>query len=45
MIFDNATIITMNPRREIITNGAVAVEGQRIAAVGKSREVRERCGV
>jgi cytosine/adenosine deaminase-related metal-dependent hydrolase len=42
MIFDNATIITMNPRREIITNGAVAVEGQRIAAVGKSREVRER---
>ena len=42
MIFDNATIITMNPRREIITNGAVAVEERDILAVGKSRELRER---
>ena len=42
MIFDNATIITMNPRREIITNGAVVVEERDIVAVGKSRELRER---
>lgn len=42
MLFDNATIITMNPRREIITQGALLVEGQRITAVGKSRELRER---
>ena len=32
MIFENATLISMNPRREIITHGALAVEGSRIAA-------------
>lgn len=42
MIFDNATIITMNPRREIITNGAVVVDGRNIHVVGKSRDLRER---
>ncbi|MFM8321427.1 MAG: amidohydrolase family protein, partial [Chloroflexota bacterium] len=42
MIFENATVITMNPRREIITHGAVAVSGKKIAAVGKSRELAER---
>ena len=39
MIFDNATIISMNSRRQIITNGAVAVEGNKITAVGKSKDV------
>ena len=42
MIFDNATVITMNPRREIIANGAVVMEGRYIIGVGKSREMRER---
>ena len=42
MIFENATLITMNPRREIITNAALAVEGDRIAAVGKTREIVEK---
>lgn len=42
MIFENATIITMNPRREIITHGAVAVTGKEIVAVGKSKEVTGR---
>lgn len=42
MIFENATILTMNPRREIITSGAVAVSGKTIEAVGKSREIAER---
>ena len=42
MIFDNAMIITINPRREIISNGAVVIEGQKIAAVGKSREIRDQ---
>ena len=42
MIFENATIITMNPRREIITHGAVAVSGKVIAAVGKAGELVER---
>src|SRR2546423_13386546 len=36
MLFTNATVITMNPTRDIITNGAVAVTGNRIVAVGKS---------
>jgi cytosine/adenosine deaminase-related metal-dependent hydrolase len=42
VIFNNATIITINPRREIITNGALVVEGQKITAVGKSREIRDQ---
>jgi cytosine/adenosine deaminase-related metal-dependent hydrolase len=42
MIFENATLITMNPRRQIITQGAVAVTGQVIEAVGKSRAIVER---
>src|SRR5437588_3905291 len=36
MLFTNATVITMNPTRDIITNGAVAIQGNRIVAVGKS---------
>jgi cytosine/adenosine deaminase-related metal-dependent hydrolase len=39
MIFENATIITMNPRREIITHGAVVVEGTRILDIGKSKDL------
>jgi cytosine/adenosine deaminase-related metal-dependent hydrolase len=42
MIFENATILTMNPRREIITHGAVAVAGKKIVAVGKSAEIIEK---
>ncbi|MBA2284870.1 MAG: amidohydrolase [Ktedonobacteraceae bacterium] len=36
MLFTNATIVTMNPAREIIINGALAVEGNRIVALGKT---------
>ena len=36
MIFTNATIITMNPTRAIITGGAIAIKDNRIAAVGKT---------
>lgn len=39
MIFKNATILTMNPRREIITHGAVAVTGKQIVAVGKTKDI------
>lgn len=42
MIYENATILSMNPRREIITSGAVAVSGNQIEAVGKTREIIER---
>ena len=42
MIFTHGTIITMNPDREIIDDGAVVVSGDRIEAVGKTRELRAR---
>ncbi|MCJ7622333.1 MAG: amidohydrolase family protein, partial [Anaerolineaceae bacterium] len=42
MIFNNVTIITMNPRREIILNGAVAVSNDKITSVGKSRDIIEQ---
>src|SRR3984893_10876996 len=42
MLFTNATVITMNPTRDIIINGAVAVEGNRIIAVGKAEALQRR---
>jgi cytosine/adenosine deaminase-related metal-dependent hydrolase len=39
VLFKNATVITMDPKRRIITGGAVAVRGSRIEAVGKSRDL------
>jgi cytosine/adenosine deaminase-related metal-dependent hydrolase len=42
MIFENATILTMNPERQIVTHGAVAIVGNQIAAVGKSADVVAR---
>ncbi len=40
MLFTNATMITMNPAREIIMDGALLVEGKRIKALGKTEEVQ-----
>ena len=42
MLFENATIITMNAKREIITHGAIAVTGRDIVEVGKTKELVER---
>lgn len=42
MIFENATIITMNPKREIITQGSVVVDGTDIIGVGKANEISDR---
>ncbi len=42
MIFSHGTVITMNPLREIIEDGALVVSGDRIAAVGKTAELRSR---
>ncbi len=39
MLFTNATVITMNANRDIITDGAIAVEGNRIVAVGKAKDL------
>jgi cytosine/adenosine deaminase-related metal-dependent hydrolase len=39
MLFTNATIITMNPKREILTQGAILIQDTRIAAIGKSKDL------
>lgn len=39
-ILGNATVITVDRDRRIVTNGAVAFEGDTIVAVGKTDEVR-----
>jgi cytosine/adenosine deaminase-related metal-dependent hydrolase len=36
VIFTHATILTMNPSREIIDDGAILVTGDRIEAIGKT---------
>jgi cytosine/adenosine deaminase-related metal-dependent hydrolase len=43
-LFENATIITMDPLRRIITDGAIAVSDSTILAVGKTNEVRKIIG-
>ena len=42
LIIDGVTIITMDPKRRIISDGAVVVEDQRIIAVGKSHEIKQK---
>ena len=42
MIFESATILTMNANRQILEYGAVALTGKEIVAVGKSRELVEQ---
>ena len=42
MLFTNATIITMNAKREIINDGAIATLDDRIVAIGKTQEMKER---
>lgn len=39
LIIDGATVITIDPQRRIIVDGAVVVEDQRIIAVGKSHKI------
>ena len=39
ILIRNATVITMDPERRVIEDGAVAIEGARLAAVGPTAEV------
>lgn len=41
MLFEHGTIITMDRSRRIIEDGAVLVQGERFAAVGKSYDLRQ----
>jgi cytosine/adenosine deaminase-related metal-dependent hydrolase len=42
LVVDGATIITVDPRRRIIRDGAIAIENDRIIAVGKTQDVKRK---
>ncbi|MEM3452802.1 MAG: amidohydrolase, partial [Candidatus Hadarchaeum sp.] len=42
ILIDNGIVVTMNPKREILRNASVLVEGDRIVDVGVAAEVRRR---
>ena len=42
ILITEGTVITMDPDRRVIDNGAVAIVGDRIVAVGTTAELRER---
>ncbi len=39
-LIENATLVTMNARREVLTGASLAVVGDRIAAIGTATEMR-----
>jgi 5-methylthioadenosine/S-adenosylhomocysteine deaminase len=41
-LISGAVVVTMNQRREVLRDGAVAIAGERIVAVGPSAQVREQ---
>lgn len=43
MLYTHATIITLNGAREIVTDGAILVEGDSIAAIGKTTDLVSKC--
>jgi cytosine/adenosine deaminase-related metal-dependent hydrolase len=42
MLFTNATIMTMNPTRDIINDGAIAIQNKRIVAIDKTSIIQAR---
>ncbi|MEW6592579.1 MAG: amidohydrolase [Candidatus Hadarchaeota archaeon] len=42
ILLTNGTIVTMNGRREIVKDGAVAIDAGRVTAVGKTSEIKKR---
>jgi cytosine/adenosine deaminase-related metal-dependent hydrolase len=42
IVLTHATIVTMNKRREILRDGAVVVEGNKIIDVGKTSEIKKK---
>ncbi len=42
MIYEHGTLVTVDPQRRIITDGALAVEEGRFVAIDKTRVLRER---
>ncbi len=39
LIIKNGYVVTMDPKRRILSNGAIAIEGNRIAAVGRTDDI------
>jgi cytosine/adenosine deaminase-related metal-dependent hydrolase len=39
MLYLHATIVTVNPTRDVILNGAILVKDDKIAAIGKAEEL------
>jgi 5-methylthioadenosine/S-adenosylhomocysteine deaminase len=44
MLIKNGFVITMDPKRRVITDGAVVLEGDRILAVGETDEIKREFG-
>ena len=42
LIIDGATVISMDPRRRVIHDGAVVIENQRILALGKTSTIKRK---
>jgi len=42
LIIANGYVVTMNPRREIFSDGALAIDGRDIVAVGRTKDVLAR---
>jgi len=42
LLLVHGTVVTMDPARAILEDGAVAIEGNRIVAVGPAAEVQRR---
>jgi len=40
LLIENATIVTMNAQRDILTNASLAISGERIAAIGPVAQLR-----
>jgi 5-methylthioadenosine/S-adenosylhomocysteine deaminase len=40
ILIEHGTLVTANNNREIIENGALAIEGEKIIAIGKTEEIR-----
>jgi 5-methylthioadenosine/S-adenosylhomocysteine deaminase len=44
LVIRNATVVTMNPSREVLPNADVVIQGNRIAHVGRARKSRRSGG-
>jgi predicted amidohydrolase YtcJ len=42
ILIEHGTLLTLNGERQIITDGAIAIRKDRIAAVGKTSDLRQK---